>query len=367
MPPFGGKMSKQSNSLVLAVNQDLVKEIGFKEAIIVGQINYWLSRTKHFFDDKPWVYNSYEEWGEQFSFWSQRTIRRVINSLEKQGIILSSNFNESKTDRTKWYSLNFEKLPALAKKIVQSPCGQSVPIHQANTDTSINKDTKINLQRKTAPVAENGPHIKLAQKNITIISSLEEWNLTEQDRSHAIQTFQWAKDKLEEEIERFKTYYASQPHKRGRDFGALWKMWCVRAESFAREREKRVQENKNSRRSGSSQCDVSYADFSERMAIEKEAKEKISIEINEQKKNALPQSPNSIWLNVSERLISTIGASVYVSWFKDIVVEKIDKGIVVLKARGKFAADYISTNFLDKIVQAFERILKTSIDVSIVI
>ena len=360
-------MSKQPNSLVLAVNQDLVKDIGFKEAVIVGQINYWLSRTKHFFDDKPWVYNSYEEWGKQFSFWSQRTIRRVINSLENQGIIISSNFNKSKTDRTKWYSLNFEKLPALSKKIVSSPCGQSVPIHQANVDISINKDTKINLQRKKGPVDENRANIELAQKNIKIINSLEEWNLTEQDRSHAIQTFQWAKEKLEEEIERFKTYYASQPHKRERDFGALWKMWCVRAESFAREREKRAKENKDSRRSVSSQCDASYADFSERMVIEKEAKEKISIEINEQKKNTPPNSSNGIWLHVSERLISTIGASVYVSWLKDIVIEKIDKGIVVLRAKGKFAADYISTNFLDKIVQAFEKILETRIDVYFVI
>ena len=365
LPPFGGKMSKQSNSLVLAVNQSLVKEIGFKEAVIVGQINYWLSRTKHFFEDRPWVYNSYEAWGEQFSFWSQRTIRRVINSLEKQGIILSSNFNESKTDRTKWYSLDFEKLPILSKKIVSFSCGQSVPIHQANVDTSINKDTKINLQRKKETVDESLSHRDLAQKNITI-SSLEEWNLTEQDRSHTIQTFHWAKEKLEEEIERFKTYYAAQPHKRGRDFGALWKMWCVRAESFARERKKRAQENKNSRRGGSSQCDVSYADFSERMVIEKEAKKKISIEIHEQKKNTPPQSPNGIWLHVSERLISTIGASVYVSWFKDIIIEKIDKGIVVLKAKGQFAADYISTHFLDKIVQAFERILKTKIDVCVI-
>ena len=70
----------------------LATEIGLNEAIVLQQIHYWLNQSSHNRDGKKWIYNTYDDWNKQFPFWSVMTIRRVINSLEKQKLILIANY-----------------------------------------------------------------------------------------------------------------------------------------------------------------------------------------------------------------------------------------------------------------------------------
>ncbi|WP_254119113.1 conserved phage C-terminal domain-containing protein [Bacillus sp. FJAT-29790] len=51
----------------------------------------------------------------QLPFWSESTIKRTIKSLENQGYLISGNFNRSKMDQTKWYSIDYEKLGELER------------------------------------------------------------------------------------------------------------------------------------------------------------------------------------------------------------------------------------------------------------
>lgn len=87
----------------LQVIPSLAKAIGLNEALFIQQLHYWSLKSKD-----GWVYNTYEQWQEQFPFWSNATIRRIIYSLEERKLILSRQ--EASTDRKKYYSVSYDQL-----------------------------------------------------------------------------------------------------------------------------------------------------------------------------------------------------------------------------------------------------------------
>lgn len=103
----------------LVVLPKLAVRIGLEEAIILQQVHYWLEENKktakNFKDGKYWTYNTYEEWQEQFPFWSISTIRRKISSLETSGLLVSGNYNDMKIDRTKWYTVGYDLLNTICE------------------------------------------------------------------------------------------------------------------------------------------------------------------------------------------------------------------------------------------------------------
>lgn len=99
------------NEPPLQVLPTLACEVGLNEAIILQQAHYWLSKSTHEFDGYKWFYKTYEKWQEEFPFWSQATIRRAINSLEKRGYLISTDaYNKMGIDKTKWYRIDYQKL-----------------------------------------------------------------------------------------------------------------------------------------------------------------------------------------------------------------------------------------------------------------
>lgn len=103
----------------LQVQPGLARLIGLTESIVVQQVHYWLHknlRKKHNIrHGHVWTHNTYEEWGETFPFWSERTIRRTFNKLEKpewgpsqQPLLISS-----RAPNTKFYRIDYDVLDAL--------------------------------------------------------------------------------------------------------------------------------------------------------------------------------------------------------------------------------------------------------------
>lgn len=91
------------------------------EAIVLNQLNYWVERNKdanrNFRDGHYWVYNSYEAWRKQdFPVWSATKIKRIFTSLEGKGIVLSANYNKLAIDKTKWYTIDYDKLKKFIKE-----------------------------------------------------------------------------------------------------------------------------------------------------------------------------------------------------------------------------------------------------------
>lgn len=98
----------------------LATEIGLNESIVLQQMHYWLKKSNHNYDGRHWIYNSFPEWQKHFPFWSVMTIKRAVYSLEKQNLLYVGNYNKAKFDKTKWYSINYEKLEGMKRPSYQN-------------------------------------------------------------------------------------------------------------------------------------------------------------------------------------------------------------------------------------------------------
>lgn len=118
------------NEPPLQVLPTLAENVGIVEAIILQQIQYWLITSKEIKRGRKWTYNTYAEWQKQLKFCSDSTIKRAIRKLEKMGLVESATFNKSRSDRTKWYTINYKKVDSLAEKAgvkMTRPTGQNDP------------------------------------------------------------------------------------------------------------------------------------------------------------------------------------------------------------------------------------------------
>ncbi|WP_423800422.1 conserved phage C-terminal domain-containing protein [Neobacillus sp. SAB-20_R2A] len=107
------------NESPVMIIPSLAAEIGLNETVVLQQIHYWLGVSKHKIEGRTWVYNTYEEWQKQLPFWSVSTIKRTIRSLEMLGLLISENWNQMKMDKTKWYTIDYEKLQELEGSLLE--------------------------------------------------------------------------------------------------------------------------------------------------------------------------------------------------------------------------------------------------------
>lgn len=146
----------------IPVLSELAQVVGLNEAIVLQEVYYWCKVNKR--ENRPihdgyyWVYNSYEEWTDRhFPWWHKDTVRGIFTRLEKNGLLISGNYNKSKMDRTKWYRINFPALKA------------AVEAH-----TSV-KDSLMDMGGITRPIPEIIPERKkngaLGEKQTTVNSA----------------------------------------------------------------------------------------------------------------------------------------------------------------------------------------------------
>ena len=139
------KLLIQENPMV--VLPSLAEKIGLNQAIVIQQFHYWLVSSKHLIEGRKWIYNSYKEWELQFKFWSGKTIERTIRSLEEQGYLLSANYNRSKQDKTKWYTINYEKLAELDGSFKDNLSSSTIQIEEPEKTKSITeKDNQLDAK-----------------------------------------------------------------------------------------------------------------------------------------------------------------------------------------------------------------------------
>jgi hypothetical protein len=101
----------------LLIMPKLATVIGLNESIVLQQIHYWTEINKksgnNYKDGYYWTFNSAPNWNLQFPFWGIATIKRIFASLESKGLLVTSNYNKLKFDRTKWYRIDYNRLDAL--------------------------------------------------------------------------------------------------------------------------------------------------------------------------------------------------------------------------------------------------------------
>ena len=96
----------------LVINTQLAMKIGLNEAIVLQQLHYWLRDTNSGMecDGVRWIYNTTEQWLEQFPFWSESTLKRAFASLKTLGLLRCEKLNKSKRDMTNFYTINYLSL-----------------------------------------------------------------------------------------------------------------------------------------------------------------------------------------------------------------------------------------------------------------
>lgn len=156
----------------LQVLPTLARLIGLNEAIILQQVHYWLQRSNNIRDGYRWVYNSYPEWYKQMPIWkSETTMRTAFKNLEKQGLLITANYNKAKFDKTKWYRINYEKLSLLENEARSAKNWQTK--NQDLADGSA-KNWQTNTKRLPETTSENSNKHSASHSNAPSVSQLEE-------------------------------------------------------------------------------------------------------------------------------------------------------------------------------------------------
>ena len=102
----------------LLVTPTAIMLFGVDEAIFLQQLHYWLRHAGKERDDRLWIYNTFDDWHTQFPWWSVRTIQRIVEKLRKSGVVLTSTrYNAHKSDRTLWYSIDYDALERKTKSV----------------------------------------------------------------------------------------------------------------------------------------------------------------------------------------------------------------------------------------------------------
>jgi uncharacterized phage protein (TIGR02220 family) len=142
------------NESPVMIIPSLAVKIGLNEAVVLQQIHYWLGISKHKIEGRTWVYNTYEEWQKQLPFWSVSTIKRSIRSLEMLGLLLSENWNQMKMDKTKWYSIDYEKLQEFEDNPLNSQATLIEEIAPEEDSEKMEESIASSSVKKVIPYAE---------------------------------------------------------------------------------------------------------------------------------------------------------------------------------------------------------------------
>lgn len=93
------------------INTEIAMQVGVNAAFVFEKIRYFCESAKlkndayKFHDGRYWTYCSAEGWTNSLPFLSAKQITLAINILVEKKYILIGNYNKSKYDRTRWYTI----------------------------------------------------------------------------------------------------------------------------------------------------------------------------------------------------------------------------------------------------------------------
>ncbi|HQS84981.1 MAG TPA: DnaA N-terminal domain-containing protein [Alphaproteobacteria bacterium] len=153
------------NEPPLQVLPTLAHRIGLNEALMLQQVHYWLNPklNRNIFEKRYWVHNTYRQWQTQFPFWSQRTIQRILLSLEEKGLLLA--FLRNDFHKTKHYTIDYDqlhKMELLSTKILSKMSRQTDVIdHASLSDRALQNDVMnpSSIEENSRILSEKGPII----------------------------------------------------------------------------------------------------------------------------------------------------------------------------------------------------------------
>jgi DNA-binding PadR family transcriptional regulator len=142
----------------IVFQRELAHAIGLNQAIVLQELAYLFDKTTSgkMIDGNRWIYNTYEEWQENFfPFFSVGTLVRVVQDLEKRGLLLSCQ-PEGGISRRKYYRLGEGAIAKLTMEMYDQQLRTTVekPVEKLNLiDLAISKFEK-KLKTKDANCAD---------------------------------------------------------------------------------------------------------------------------------------------------------------------------------------------------------------------
>ena len=87
---------------------------GLEEAVLISNFQFWISKNKanekHLYDGRTWTYSSTKAFAELFPYMSVNVVRRAVESLVSQCVLIKGNYNQSAYDRTTWFAFFDESM-----------------------------------------------------------------------------------------------------------------------------------------------------------------------------------------------------------------------------------------------------------------
>lgn len=145
---------------------DLAQALGLTEAIVLQQIFYWLDKSVTEKYGRRWVYNTYEQWQEQFPFWSEQVIARAIRHLEEEKIVLSARFRQSEWKQVKYYSIDIQALNEYAKiaglnNLIQPDANDRIMVDEnASGESSKVSNRGVLIEQENPPEDSNSEEVR---------------------------------------------------------------------------------------------------------------------------------------------------------------------------------------------------------------
>lgn len=147
--------------------------VGANAAVILQSLYYWVTKNeangKSFYDGRHWTYNSVSAFCGLFPYLSKGQINGALARLERDGYIVTGNYNKLKYDRTKWYALtekgyalmenskSISKNQEMDSEVSENGLSENekpIPVSDTVTNPNTDKDRKRQRKRFTPPTRQ---------------------------------------------------------------------------------------------------------------------------------------------------------------------------------------------------------------------
>lgn len=148
-------------------------KVGVNCAVILQSIYYWVTKNEansnSYHDGRYWTYNSVKAFSDMFPYLSKGQIDGALKRLERDGYIVTGNYNKVKYDRTKWYALtdsgyalmenskSISKNQEMDSEVSENGLSENekpIPVSDTVTNPNTDKDREGKRKRFTPPTRQ---------------------------------------------------------------------------------------------------------------------------------------------------------------------------------------------------------------------
>lgn len=121
---------------------------------MLNNFRYWIAHNKangaHQHDGKTWTYNSVKAFEALFPYLTGNQIRRCLESLVTQGVLVRGNYNLSAYDKTSWFAFSDESFCLVDVADLPNRKGDT-----AQSEADIKTTTKTKTTTRACVLPEN--------------------------------------------------------------------------------------------------------------------------------------------------------------------------------------------------------------------